>query len=107
MGVALAHSAARGHPAPRPGPTPHEAQASLAVAVASPGLNDRSQPGPPGSAVRGALRARRPVSPQSRRRSAMLRNLLVNLWADESGAVIATEYLMLGSVVALGSAVGM
>jgi Flp pilus assembly pilin Flp len=37
----------------------------------------------------------------------MLRNLFVRLWKDESGAVIATEYLMLGSIVALGSAAGM
>jgi Flp pilus assembly pilin Flp len=37
----------------------------------------------------------------------MLRNTLVQLWNDESGAVIATEYLMLGSVVALGTAAGM
>jgi hypothetical protein len=37
----------------------------------------------------------------------MLWNLCVRLWNDESGAVIATEYLMLGSIVALGSASGM
>jgi|SRR5215471_20468441 len=37
----------------------------------------------------------------------MLRSLFVRLWKDESGAVIATEYLMLGSIVALGSAGGM
>src|SRR5262245_55813003 len=37
----------------------------------------------------------------------MLRNLFVRLWNDGSGAVIATEYLMLGSIVALGGAAGM
>jgi Flp pilus assembly pilin Flp len=37
----------------------------------------------------------------------MLRSLFVRLWKDESGAVIATEYLMLGSIVAIGSAGGM
>lgn len=37
----------------------------------------------------------------------MLRQLFVRLWKDESGAVIATEYLMLGSIVALGSASGL
>jgi len=37
----------------------------------------------------------------------MLRKLFVRLWKDESGAVIATEYLMLGSIVALGSATGL
>ena len=37
----------------------------------------------------------------------MLRSLFVQLWNDESGAVVATEYLMLGSIVALGSAAGM
>jgi Flp pilus assembly pilin Flp len=37
----------------------------------------------------------------------MLRNLFMQLWNDESGAVVATEYLMLGSIVALGSAAGM
>jgi len=37
----------------------------------------------------------------------MLWDLCVRLWNDEAGAVIATEYLMLGSVVALGSASGM
>lgn len=33
--------------------------------------------------------------------------LLMALWKDECGAVIATEYLMLGSIVAMGSAAGM
>jgi len=37
----------------------------------------------------------------------MFSNLIARFWSDESGAVIATEYLMLGSVVALGSASGM
>jgi Flp pilus assembly pilin Flp len=37
----------------------------------------------------------------------MLTTLLARLWNDESGAVIATEYLMLGSIVALGGASGM
>jgi len=37
----------------------------------------------------------------------MFKNLIVNLWNDESGAVIATEYLMLGSIVAAGGASGM
>jgi hypothetical protein len=37
----------------------------------------------------------------------MLRNLIARLWKDESGAVIATEYLMLGSIVAMGAASGM
>ncbi len=37
----------------------------------------------------------------------MLRKLFAQLWKDESGSVIATEYLMLGSIVALGSASGM
>lgn len=37
----------------------------------------------------------------------MFRNLLERFWNDECGAVIATEYLMLGSVVAVGSASGM
>jgi Flp pilus assembly pilin Flp len=37
----------------------------------------------------------------------MLRTLFIQLWKDESGAVIATEYLMLGSIVAAGSASGM
>lgn len=37
----------------------------------------------------------------------MLRSLFAAFWRDESGAVIATEYLMLGSIVALGSATGM
>ena len=35
------------------------------------------------------------------------RNLLAKLWKDEDGAVIATEYLMLGSIVAAGSATGL
>lgn len=37
----------------------------------------------------------------------MFVNLLKKLWADESGAVIATEYLMLGSIVAVGGATGL
>ena len=37
----------------------------------------------------------------------MFRTLLVRFWGDESGAVIAAEYLMLGSVVGVGSATGM
>ncbi len=35
------------------------------------------------------------------------RNLLAKLWTAEDGAVIATEYLMLGSIVAAGSATGL
>jgi Flp pilus assembly pilin Flp len=34
-------------------------------------------------------------------------NLLKTLWADECGAVIATEYLMLGSIVAVGGTTGL
>lgn len=37
----------------------------------------------------------------------MFRTLLTQLWNDETGAVISTEYLLLGSVVAVGSASGM
>lgn len=37
----------------------------------------------------------------------MLREIFVRLWKDESGAVIATEYLLLGSVVAIGSTSGL
>lgn len=37
----------------------------------------------------------------------MFRTLLVRFWNDEAGAVIAAEYLMLGSVVAVGGASGM
>lgn len=37
----------------------------------------------------------------------MIRQLMARLWNDEAGSVIATEYLMLGTVVALGSAGGM
>jgi Flp pilus assembly pilin Flp len=37
----------------------------------------------------------------------MFRNLFVSFWADESGALVATEYLLLGSVVAVGSVTGM
>lgn len=37
----------------------------------------------------------------------MLFNLIRRFWSDEAGAVIATEYLMLGSIVAVGSAAGM
>ena len=37
----------------------------------------------------------------------MLRNLFAQLWQDENGAVLSTEYLMLGSIVAMGAASGM
>lgn len=37
----------------------------------------------------------------------MLRSLLTRFWEDENGAVVALEYLMLGSIVAVGSATGM
>jgi len=37
----------------------------------------------------------------------MLKTLFMRLWKDESGAIIATEYLMLGSIVVAGAAVGM
>jgi hypothetical protein len=37
----------------------------------------------------------------------MLKNLFVRLWNDEAGAIIATEYLMLGSIVVAGAAAGM
>jgi len=36
-----------------------------------------------------------------------LMNLCGKLWADDSGSVIASEYLMLGSVVTLGGAAGL
>jgi hypothetical protein len=32
---------------------------------------------------------------------------LIRLWNDETGAIIAAEYLMLGSIVAMGAAGGM
>lgn len=37
----------------------------------------------------------------------MLWNLLAQLWNDEAGAVLSTEYLMLGTIVAAGGATGM
>jgi Flp pilus assembly pilin Flp len=37
----------------------------------------------------------------------MFRTLIARFWADEDGAVIATEYLMLGSIVAAGSTTGL
>lgn len=37
----------------------------------------------------------------------MLKLLLSRLWRDECGAVVCTEYLMLGSIVAAGSASGL
>jgi hypothetical protein len=36
-----------------------------------------------------------------------LRALLEKLWKDDAGSILATEYLMLGSIVALGGAVGL
>lgn len=36
-----------------------------------------------------------------------MRGLFSRFWNDESGAVVATEYLLLGSVVAAGSVGGM
>lgn len=37
----------------------------------------------------------------------MLADVLVKFWNDECGAVLSTEYLMLGTVVAVGGASGM
>jgi len=37
----------------------------------------------------------------------MIKRLLIKLWHDESGAIVATEYLMLGSIVAAGGVGGM
>jgi len=37
----------------------------------------------------------------------MFKSLITRFWADEAGAVIATEYLMLGSIVAAGSTTGL
>jgi hypothetical protein len=37
----------------------------------------------------------------------MFGNLLAKFWADEFGGVIATEYLMLGTIVAAGSSTGL
>ena len=37
----------------------------------------------------------------------MLKRLLAKLWSDDCGAVLATEYLMLGTVVSLGAATGL
>jgi Flp pilus assembly pilin Flp len=37
----------------------------------------------------------------------MIKRLLLQLWHDECGAVVATEYLMLGSIVAAGGVGGM
>jgi len=37
----------------------------------------------------------------------MFVNLLRTLWSDESGAVLSTEYIMLGSIVAAGGSTGM
>ena len=37
----------------------------------------------------------------------MLWNLFAQLWQDEAGGVLATEYLMLGSIVAAGGTAGL
>ena len=37
----------------------------------------------------------------------MIRELFVKFWTDEAGAIIATEYLLLGSVVVVGGVSGM
>lgn len=37
----------------------------------------------------------------------MFATLLRNVWSDESGAVLSTEYIMLGSIVAAGGTTGM
>lgn len=37
----------------------------------------------------------------------MFANLLKQLWSDDSGAVLSTEYIMLGSIVAAGGSTGM
>lgn len=34
-------------------------------------------------------------------------NLLKKFWADEEGGVLATEYLMLGTIVAVGGTTGL
>lgn len=34
-------------------------------------------------------------------------NLLKTLWHDEAGSVLATEYLMLGTIVTIGTATGL
>lgn len=34
-------------------------------------------------------------------------NLLAQLWSDETGAVLSTEYIMLGSILAAGGSTGM
>ena len=36
-----------------------------------------------------------------------LNSLLVKLWHDDGGAVLSTEYMMLGTIVALGGASGL
>jgi len=36
-----------------------------------------------------------------------LKNLAVALWNDDAGSVIATEYMILGSTLALGTVVGL
>jgi hypothetical protein len=36
-----------------------------------------------------------------------LRALMTKLWKDDAGSILATEYLMLGSIVALGGATGL
>ena len=37
----------------------------------------------------------------------MLYALLTQLWNDDAGSIVATEYLLLGSIVGLGSAAGL
>jgi hypothetical protein len=37
----------------------------------------------------------------------MFLDLIAKFWNDEAGSVIATEYLMLGSIVVMGSASGL
>jgi Flp pilus assembly pilin Flp len=37
----------------------------------------------------------------------MIWKLLIQLWNDQAGAVLSTEYLMLGSIVAAGGTAGM
>jgi Flp pilus assembly pilin Flp len=37
----------------------------------------------------------------------MFTTLLTRLWNDETGSIVATEYLMLGTIVSLGGAAGL
>lgn len=91
------------------GPTPTSRPAAGAANPDTPARHSAPAARAPGIrvALENYARKGRQLEPHNLLSDTMTVNLLKKFWADEEGGVLATEYLMLGTIVAVGGTSGL